>query len=131
MSRLSLEEMSMFGNHMAVTRRTGRRWEIRLFQAAALALAVTMAIPARASDERAIKSRVSPVYPELAKRMRIEGAVKVEATVSSEGKVTAVKTLSGNRMLSPAAEEAVSRWRFVPADATSTVDVDVNFALGQ
>jgi TonB family protein len=71
------------------------------------------------------------VYPELAKRMRIEGAVKVEATVSSEGKVTAVKTLSGNRMLSPAAEEAVSRWRFVPADAPSTVDVDVNFALGQ
>ncbi|HEY1901764.1 MAG TPA: energy transducer TonB [Terracidiphilus sp.] len=123
--------MSMFGNHIAITRRTGRRWRVRLFQAATLALAVSMTIPASASDERAIKSRVSPVYPELAKRMKIEGRVKVEATVSSDGKVTAVKTLSGNHMLSPAAEEAVSRWRFAPADAASTVDVDVNFALAQ
>jgi len=42
-----------------------------------------------------------------------------------------VKTLSGSHALSTAAEDAVSKWRFVAAPAPSTVDVDVNFALGQ
>ncbi len=85
----------------------------RLFQAAGLVLAVSMALPAKAADDRAVKSRVAPAYPEIAKRMRITGVVKVEATVDAEGKVTAVKTLSGNRTLASAAEDAGSKWRFV------------------
>lgn len=108
-------------------RSTSTRW----IQTAALALAVAMAVTAGAADERAIKSRVAPVYPELAKRMKITGVVKVEASVDAEGKVTGVKTLSGSHALSTAAEDAVSKWRFVAAPAPSTVDVDVNFALGQ
>ena len=69
-------------------------------QAAALALVVSLAIPARAADVRAVKSRVAPIYPEIAKRMRIEGEVRLEVTVDAEGKVTDVKTVSGNRVLS-------------------------------
>ena len=42
-----------------------------LFQAAVLALGLAMAMPARAADFRAVKSRVPPVYPEIAKRMKI------------------------------------------------------------
>jgi TonB family protein len=84
-----------------------------------------MAVTAGAADERAIKSRVAPVYPELAKRMKISGLVKVEATVDADGKVTAVKTVSGSRAL------AVSKWRFVAASAASTVDVEVTFTLAQ
>jgi TonB family protein len=90
-----------------------------------------MAVTAGAADERAIKSRVAPVYPELAKRMKISGLVKVEATVDADGKVTAVKTVSGSRALAVAAEDAVSKWRFVAASAASTVDVEVTFTLAQ
>jgi TonB family protein len=104
---------------------------IKLFQSAALALLLALAIPGRAAEDRAIKTRVSPVYPELAKRMRITGVVRVEATVDATGKVTAVKSLSGSHVLSPAAEEAVSKWKYAPADAASTEEVSVNFALGQ
>ena len=60
-------------------------------KAAVLALLLALALPGRAADERAVKSRVPPVYPEIAKRMRITGAVKVEATVDAGGKVTDVK----------------------------------------
>ncbi len=63
--------------------------------------------------------------------MRITGMVKVEATVDAEGKVTAVKTLSGNRTLTTAAEEAVGKWKFAPGDGTSKVDVDLTFNRGQ
>ena len=61
--------------------------------------------------------------------MKITGQVKIEATVDADGKVTEVKTLSGSRTLSPAAEEAVRKWKFAPADATTTENVDVNFAI--
>jgi TonB family protein len=104
---------------------------LRIIQALVLALAVVLSLSAHAADARVIKSKVSPAYPEIAKRMRITGLVKVEATVDADGKVTAVKALSGNSMLSPAAEDAVRKWRFAPAPAESTVEVEVNFALAE
>jgi TonB family protein len=108
-----------------------RRAGVRLVQAAALALVVMLAIPARAADARAIKSRVAPVYPEIAKRMRIEGEVRLEVTVDAEGKVTDVKTVSGNRTLGSAAEDAVRKWRFEPGSGSATVNVGLTFALAQ
>lgn len=106
-----------------------RRAGIRLLRAAAVAL--LMAMPARASDNRAVKFRVPPAYPEIAKHLKIEGVVKIEATVDPDGKVIDVKTLSGNRVLSPAAEDAVRKWRFAPAPAESSVTVDINFVVSQ
>jgi TonB family protein len=103
-------------------RRIGRR----LILAGALTLALTM--PAGAED-RAVKQHVPPVYPELAKRMRIEGVIKMSVTVDAEGKVTDVKVIAGNRMLSIAAEEAVRKWKFEPGDGVATVEVSMNFAL--
>jgi TonB family protein len=85
-----------------------------------------LALPAHA-DERRVEKRVPPTYPEIAKRMRITGIVHIEATVAPDGSVTSVKTTSGNKMLSPAAEDAVKRWKFVPGDSQSTVGIDVNF----
>jgi TonB family protein len=110
---------------------TVRRAAVRLMQAAALSLVVALAIPAHAAGEREIKSRVAPVYPEIAKRLKIVGAVKIEATVDPEGKVTNAKTVSGNRALATAAEDAVRQWRFAPGPATSTSEVELKFALGE
>jgi TonB family protein len=86
-----------------------------------------MAVPAQAAGDRSIKTRVAPSYPEIAKRMRVFGKVKVEATVDPEGKVTAVKTIDGNHLLAMAAEDAVRRWKFEPGNATSTEEVDIDF----
>ena len=105
-----------------------RRAGLRLAQAAALALVVALAMPARAADGRAVKTRVPPAYPEIAKRMRISGMVRLAGTVDPEGKVTDVKPLSGNTMLSTAAAEAVRRWRFEPG-SESTEEIALNFSL--
>jgi TonB family protein len=102
---------------------------MRLFQAAALALAVMLAMPAGAADARAVKSRVVPIYPDLAKRMKVGGAVTVEATVDADGKVNEAKAIAGNRLLAPAAEDAVLKWRFVPGPGISKVEVVLNFAV--
>jgi TonB family protein len=84
------------------------------------------ALPAHADDRR-VEKRVPPVYPEVAKRMGITGVVHVEATVAPDGSVTAARATNGNKMLSLAAEDAVKRWKFVPAGAQSTVGINVNF----
>jgi len=108
-----------------------RRMRFRLLQAVALVLIAAFALPARAGDDRAVKSRIAPVYPEIAKRMRITGEVKLEATVDAQGKVKDVKPVSGNHMLEIAAEDAVRQWKFAPGDGDTVVPVTVNFSLGQ
>jgi TonB family protein len=100
-------------------------------RAAVLGLVAAMSLPGSAASDRPIKSKVPPVYPELAKRMKISGIVKVEATVDADGKVTAVKTLSGSTALQSAAEEAVRKWKFGPGDGSATVAVDVSFNMAQ
>ena len=108
-----------------------RRKGWKILQAAALAAILALALPARAGDTRAVKSRVPPIYPELAKRMRISGEVQLQATVDAEGKVKDVKPVSGNHMLELAAEDAVRQWKFVPGDGDAVVTVSVNFSIGQ
>ena len=107
-----------------------RRLATRVIQFVLLALALVFTVPMHA-ESRPIKQRVPPAYPELAKRMKISGVVRVSATVAPDGSVTATKTVSGNHMLSPAAEDAVHKWKFVAAAEESTVEVEINFALVQ
>jgi len=101
---------------------------LRLVRVAAIGLVVALAMHASAADSRAIKTRLAPAYPEIAKRMRITGVVRLAVTVDAEGKVTDVKPLSGNSMLSAAAAEAVRKWRFEPG-GESTEEVALNFNL--
>ncbi|MGA7341315.1 MAG: energy transducer TonB [Terracidiphilus sp.] len=100
---------------------------MRLLQLGTLALLVAMALPARAGDDRAVKSRVAPTYPEIARRLKITGVVKVEATVDSAGNVTDVKEVSGNHMLAVSAIEAVKKWKFEAGSGDATVGVQINF----
>jgi len=81
------------------------------------------------AEERKIQKRVPPVYPELARRMHIGGIVRISATVAPDGTVKDVKTITGNRLLSRAAEDAVKQWRFVAEASESTVTIDVSFDL--
>ena len=109
-----------------------QRFASGLVSLAVVATAMTVALPLHAADsDRAVKQRVSPVYPELAKRMHVAGVVRVSATVAPDGSVSATKTVSGNHMLAGAAEDAVHKWKFVSAPEESTVEVDINFAAAQ
>lgn len=96
----------------------------------ALAIIVLAALPTCAL-ERKVQRRVPPNYPELARRMHIEGSVRVEATVAPDGQVTSTKAVSGNPLLKSAAAQAIRKWKFVPEGNGSTENVEVDFRLGQ
>lgn len=60
--------------------------------------------------------RVNPVYPEAARKGRIEGTVILEAIISASGQVESVRVLrSAHPLLDRAALDAVPQWRYRPA----------------
>lgn len=67
--------------------KSGLAWRRGAMTAFVLACALTLC--ARA-DERAVKLKVAPVYPEIAKRMKIGDVVRLEVTVDPDGKVVDV-----------------------------------------
>lgn len=98
--------------------------------AAVLALAIAAIAPLPTSAaERKVQHRFSPAYPELARRMHIEGTVQVEATVAPNGRVTSAKAVSGNTLLQSVAVKAIRKWKFEPESTRSTESVDVDFRL--
>ena len=56
--------------------------------------------------------KVPPAYPEAARRMRLEGAVELLATIGKDGSITNVKAISGDRVLARSAMDAVKQWKY-------------------
>ena len=72
----------------------------------------TMHISANAAQ---IVSRpVEPDYPMLAKQMKVQGSVVLQALIDRSGNIEDLHVLSGPAILSTAAMQAVKQWRFRP-----------------
>jgi len=94
-------------------------------------LLLTLAPNAAVADERdqhlrAVIHRVQPIYPEIARRLSLEGLVKVRAEVAADGHVKSVTIVSGNAILAQAAVRAVREWVFAPGPDES-VPIGVSF----
>ncbi|HEV7218981.1 MAG TPA: TonB family protein [Terriglobales bacterium] len=61
-----------------------------------------------------VTNRVQPVYPELARKQRVQGAVVLKVLVGKDGGVQQVQVISGDPKLASAAADAVVQWRFRP-----------------
>jgi len=76
----------------------------------------------------------NPVYPPMARNMRLTGIVKVELMIDENGQVAQVQNTSGPAMLQRAAMDAARKWKFKPftrdGQATkATGFVSFNFSL--
>jgi len=75
-----------------------------------------------------------PEYPPLARMARVQGTVKLEALISTDGTIQGLKLIGGHPLLTKAAMDAVARWRYQPTllngDAVVVqTEVDVVFRL--
>jgi TonB family protein len=85
--------------------------------------------PAWGQEEinRKVKTRTAAIYPELARRMRITGVVKVQITVAPNGVVKNTKLLGGHPVLASAALVAVRTWRYEASKEETTGIVEFRF----
>ena len=56
--------------------------------------------------KRKVKTRVVPDFPPLAKQLNVTGKVKIEVTISADGRVTSTKVVGGSPLLVGSALDA-------------------------
>ena len=87
------------------------------------------------ADTAEIVSRpVKPGYPLLARQMKVQGSVILQALIGRDGLIQGLHVLAGPPILASAAEEAVKQWHFKPhyqgADPVETqAKITVNFTI--
>jgi protein TonB len=78
--------------------------------------------------------KVAPVYPQLARTMRIQGVVRFEAVIGRKGEVKDLTFISGPRALEQAAADAVRKWVYRPTmldgrPVEVSTQIEINFTL--
>ena len=71
-----------------------------------------------------------PVYPTEARMMHLQGSVKLQLTIGTDGRVSSAKALEGHPMLANAAIAAVRNWTYRPTlldgqaiEVTTTIEI--------
>lgn len=57
-------------------------------------------------------SKPQPDYPAVARQLKVEGTVELNATVGEDGTVEKADVVSGNPILAKAAQETLKKWKF-------------------
>jgi TonB family protein len=81
-----------------------------------------------------VSSSVKPDYPLLARQMKVQGSVILQALIGRDGAIQDLHVMSGPPILAGAAREAVRQWRFKPhyqgVDSVETqAKITVNFTI--
>jgi protein TonB len=58
--------------------------------------------------------QVMPVYPQMARMVRVSGTVQLLGTISKDGAIRNLQVISGHPLLIPAAVDAVRQWVYRP-----------------
>jgi TonB family protein len=87
-----------------------------------------------AETSEAVSHSVTPAYPTLARQMKVQGSVILQALIGRDGLIQHLHVVSGPPILANAAQEAVRQWHFKPhyqgAEAVETqARITVNFTI--
>ncbi|PYV57068.1 MAG: hypothetical protein DMG90_11170 [Acidobacteria bacterium] len=78
-------------------------------------------------NTRKVVSRPNPVYPALARTMSLRGSVRLDAVVAPNGTVRSVVLRGGHPVLAQAAQSAIMKWRWEPANHDTHEPIEVKF----
>jgi periplasmic protein TonB len=67
-----------------------------------------------ADAKKSAMEKSAPVYPPVARQLKVTGRVVVEAVVNETGNVDEVRPITGNPILTKPAVDAVKKWKFKP-----------------
>lgn len=81
-----------------------------------------------------VSQPVRPGYPVLARQMKVQGSVILQALIGRDGLIQDLHVLTGPPILADAAEQAVRQWRFKPhyqnnEPVETQTSITVNFTI--
>jgi len=82
------------------------------------------------SGSRKIVERITPVYPELARRNQLAGTVKLRVVIGADGRPKDVEVIGGSALFVSTATDAVKKWKWAPADHATTETLEIKFNAG-
>jgi len=80
---------------------------------------------------RKLVYKVAPKYPRELKQNAIGGVVRLNILIGPNGSVSRISPIGGNPILVDAATLAVRQWKYVPADHSTTTEVQLDFIPSQ
>ena len=78
-------------------------------------------------EARKVIVKITPRYPEVAKQMRLVGAVKVEIIIGPDGKVKSTNVIGGHPVLVDATLTALKEWKYEPAKTETVATLTFDF----
>jgi TonB family protein len=102
-------------------------WFRRAFIGSAFLLGITVCSFAQETTGRKPVKSDPPAYPEMARKLNLTGAVKLEVTINPNGTVKSTKVKGGNPVLAAAAQSSVKNWTYEPGSTETTALVTINF----
>ena len=104
------------------------RKEGRILSSALLAMALGLGVAnLQAQESRKALSNPVPVYPEVAKKMRLTGTVKVQIVIGADGRIKEKNFIGGHPVLVSSVEETLKDWKYAPAGGDTTTQLQFNF----
>jgi TonB family protein len=82
-----------------------------------------------AEDSLRLVTFVAPPYPREARDKRIQGPVLARLRIGKDGTVQSVEIVKAYPLFGKYTSAALSKWRFDPISAESTLDVTVDFVF--
>ena len=110
---------------------TMRMWLVGVLLAALATTVVFLPYSAVAQEDivtRKLKTKVTPNYPEIARRMAIVGKVKLSLVIAPNGSVRDAKVIGGHPILVNAAIDAVKKWKYEPTGNETSGTIEITFA---
>jgi outer membrane biosynthesis protein TonB len=96
----------------------------RTFLAMALMLS-TANLPAQ--EARKAITNPAPPYPEVAKKFRLTGIVKVQVVIAADGHIKSVRPIGGHPVLVDSVKETLKDWKYAPASSETTTVLEFDF----
>jgi TonB family protein len=105
---------------------TTKRNKRAMYAMLAVALSMTGST-AIAQEHRKAISRPAPAYPEIARKMKLSGAVKVQVVISADGQIKETRVIGGHPIFVSIVQDTLKNWKYVPASGETTLVLEFNF----
>ena len=95
---------------------------------ALLAMTLSLGVAnSQAQESRKALSNPAPTYPEVAKKLRLVGTVKVQVVIGADGRIKETNVIGGHPILVNAVEDTLKNWKYAPASGETTTQLEFNF----